>query len=220
MKRRWSVLPVSAGALLLLVSCYPGEVTNIQQLDLVVTAHDDTVSFSSFSTYALLDSVVHIDLEDNANDSLLNRENDALILAEVRAGIESMGYIEEMDPLNTTPDAVFLVGAFAVEKSAYFSYGWWPYYGWGYPPGWGCCGPGYGWGYPATGKITYGVGTLAIIMMDPSRPSQGPETAPVLWVAGMNGLLGATSNAARISIAIDQAFDQSPYLNPAANLPN
>ena len=43
--------------------------------------------------------------------------------------------------------------------------------------------------------------------------AMGPETAPVLWVAGMNGLLGTTSNAARITIAIDQAFDQSAYLS-------
>ena len=88
------------------MSCYPGDVTNIQQLDLVVTSHDDTVSFSSFRTYAVLDSVVHIDLEDNVNDSLLNRENDALILARVRAGMEGMGYVEELDP-PTTPRTSF-----------------------------------------------------------------------------------------------------------------
>ena len=165
-------MPAFAGILLGLVSCYPGEVTSIQQLDVVVTAHDDTVSFTSFVTYALLDSVVHIDLEDNANDSLLDRSNDALILAEVRAGIEGMGYVEEMDPANSTPDVVLLVGAYAVENDAYFSYGWWPYWGW-YPYYPCCYGPGYGWGYPATGKVTYAQGTLSIVMLDPSRPGNG-----------------------------------------------
>ncbi len=224
MKKTWSILPVFVGILLGLMSCYPGDVTNVQQLDLVATSHDDTVSLSSFTTYALLDSVVHIDLEDNANDSLLNRENDALILARVKAGIEGMGYVEELDPLNNTPDVRLLVGALAVTKTAYSSYGWWPWFGWGYSPGWGCCGPGYGWGYPwaPVRTVSYAVGTLLITMMDPSRPSLGFDTAPVLWVAGINGLLeGSTSSiVTRITNSIDQAFDQSPYLISLIPTPN
>ena len=215
MKKKWSALPAFAGALLFLVSCYPGDVTNIQQLDLVVTTHDDTVTFANFATYALLDSVVHIDLEDNANDNLLTRANDALILARVRAGIEGMGYVEETDPANITPDVVMLVGALAVEKDAYFSYGWWPWYGW-YPYYPCCYGPGYGWGYPSgVGSVTYATGTLVITMLDPTRVGDEVDTAPVLWVAAANGLLGSSTSAttARITTAIDQAFDQSPYLS-------
>ena len=83
MKKRWSVLPALAGALLLLASCYPGEVTSLAQLDVVVTAHDDTVTFTRFTTYALLDSVAHIDLEDALNDSLLDRSNDSRIVATI-----------------------------------------------------------------------------------------------------------------------------------------
>ncbi len=217
MENRWSVLPALTGAAwLLLVSCYPGSVTNVAELDIVVTTHDDTVTFTSFTTYALLDSVVHIDLEDNANDSLLTRDNDALILARVRAGIEGMGYVEEMDPANTTPDVILLVGALAVEKDAYFSYGWWPYYGW-YPYYPCCYGPGYGWGYPGggVGSVTYATGTLVITMLDPARPGTGVELAPILWVAGINGLLEGTAPGvtARITTLIRQAFDQSPYLS-------
>jgi len=216
MEKKWSVLPVLAGALLLFVSCYPGSPTNVAELDIVVTAHDDTVTFTSFTTYALLDSVVHIDLEDNANDDLLDRSNDALILARVRAGIEGMGYTEEMDPDNNTPDVLFLVGAWAAANTAYFSYGWWPYYGW-YPYYPCCYGPGYGWGYPVggVGSVSYNTGTLVITMLDPSRPGTGMQ-APVLWVAGINGLLegSAASQTARITNLINQAFDQSPCLRP------
>ncbi len=223
MERKWSVLPAFAGVWLGIMSCYPGGVTSSEQLDLVITSHDDTVTFSRFSTYVVLDSVVHIDLEDNANDSLLSRDNDALILARVAANMEAMGYLEEMDPLNNTPDVVLLVGALAVTKSAYASYDWWPWYGWGYPPGWGCCGPGYGWGYPwqPVQTVSYAVGTLVITMMDPSRPSLGFDTAPVLWVAGINGVLaGSTSSiGTRLATSIDQAFDQSPYLSPLVATP-
>ncbi|MCH7933605.1 MAG: DUF4136 domain-containing protein [Gemmatimonadetes bacterium] len=217
MEKKWSVLPVLAGALLLFVSCYPGSPTNVAELDIVVTAHDDTVTFTSFATYALLDSVVHIDLDslDFTEDSLLDRSNDALILARVRAGIEGLGYMEELDPANKTPDVLLLVGAMAVTKNAYFSYGWWPYYSW-YPYYPCCYGPGYGWGYPVggVGSVSYNTGTLVITMLDPSRPGTGMQ-APVLWVAGINGLLegSAASQTARITNLIDQAFDQSPYLS-------
>ncbi len=223
MEKRWSALPAFAGILLGLMSCYPDNPTSVTDLDIVITTHDDTVSFSSFRTYAVLDSVVHIDLEDNANDSLLTRENDALILARVAANMETMGYVEEMDPINNVPDVLLLVGALAVTKDAYRSYSWWPWYGWGYYPGYPCCGPGYGWGYPwgPVSTVQYAVGTLVITMMDPSRPSNGVDTAPVLWVAGINGLLkGSTSSiTTRITTSIDQAFDQSPYLSPLVATP-
>ena len=211
MKKRWYALPALAGALVAFTSCYPGDVTNIQQLDLVITTHDETVDFTTLDTYVLLDSVVHIDFEDATNNDLLNRDNDALVLSLIRTQIEAMGYVEETDPGNTDPDAVFLVGAFAVTNtSIWVSYPWWDWYGW--YPYWPCCGPGYGWGYPAVGTTTYNTGTLAISMVDPSRSGVGGETVPVVWLAGINGLLTTTSTTTRITDAINQAFAQSTYL--------
>ena len=219
MEKRWSVLPVLAGALLLFASCYPGEVTSVAQIDIVVTTHDDTVNFQSFTTYDLYEMVVHIDFDTlSPSDSLLDRSFDALILAEVRAGIEALGYVEETDPGTTPPDVVLLVGAIAVENTAYFSYGWWPYYG-GYPYWGGCCyGPGWGWGYPSggVGSVSYDVGTLVITMLDPDRPTNPDteiDTAPVLWLAAINGILTGSGQAVRLTNLIDQAYDQSPYLD-------
>ncbi len=219
MEKRWSVLPALAGALLLFASCYPGEVTSIAQIDVVVTTYDDTVSFASFTTYFLLDSVVHIDYEDNMADDLLDRSNDLAIIDAVRAGIEAMGYVEEPNPNTNQPDVILLIGAIATENDAYFAWGWWPWWGWG--GGWGgCCyGPGWGWGYPGggVGSVTYEVGTLMIGMFDPDRPSN-PDTevdlAPVLWLAAINGILSGSSTGltARITNLIGQAYDQSPYL--------
>ena len=215
MKKKWYALPALAGALLTGASCYPGEVTSIQQLDLVVTVHDSTVDFTSYTTYALLDSVVHIDRENNNNDNLLNRDNDALMLSQIRSNIEALGYVEEMDPANNTPDILFLVGAFGITNTdIYVSYPWWGWYGW--YPYWPCCGPGYGWGYPSVPVVVqYDTGTLAISLVDPARAvGVDPNTLPVIWLAGINGLLSGSeaSITARIINAIDQAFSQSPYL--------
>jgi hypothetical protein len=213
MRKRWYTIPALAGVLLTVSSCYPGGATDVQQLDLVVTTHDETVDFTSFITYALLDSVVHIDIEDNNNDSLLTRDHDALILSRVRSNIEALGYLEETDPANNTPDVIFLVGAWGITTTdIYAGYPWWGWYGW--YPYWGCCGPGYGWGYPSYPvAVRYDTGTLAIAMVNPISPFD--NTLPVMWVAGINGLLSgsAASLSARITSSIDQAFDQSPYLN-------
>ena len=210
MKKRWYAIPALAGAMLTVSSCYPGGATNVQQLDLVVTAHDETVDFTSLSTYVLLDSVVHVDIEDNNNDDLLDRANDALILSRIRSNIEAMGYVEEADPANNTPDVMFLVGAWAVTNTnAYIGYPWWDWWGW--YPGWGCCGPGYGWGYPSAPVVVqYDTGTLVITMVDPNGAAA--DVIPVNWVAGMNGVLGSGGTTIRITDGIDQAFDQSPYL--------
>ena len=216
MQKRWYALPALAGALLTVSSCYPGGATNVQQLDIVVTTHDETVDFTSFTTYALLDSVVHIDLEDNNNDSLLTRDNDALILSQIRSNIEALGYVEEADPANNTPDVILLVGALAVTNTeAYVSY---PWYGWyGYYPYYGCCGSGYGYYYPwapTVAVVQYNTGTLVITMIDPTREGVDANTISVIWVGGINGLLegSAASLTARVADAIDQTFDQSPYL--------
>ncbi len=215
-KKRWFALPALAGALLTVSSCYPGEVTNLQQLDLVITAHDETVTFSSFSTYVLLDSVVHVDLLDNDNDDLLNRDNDALVLSQIRSKIEALGYVEETDPANSTPDVILQVAALAVTNTeAYVSYPWYDWYGW--YPYYGCCGPGYGYYYPwapTIDVVQYNTGTLVITMIDPTREGVDANTISVIWVGGINGLLEGSDAAlaARVTEAIDQAFDQSPYL--------
>jgi len=187
------------------------------QEDLVFTSHDDTVSFSGFRTFALLDSVVHIDFVDTANDMLLNRSNDAVILSQIAANMEALGYVEVSDPRHTTPDVVLLVGALAVVQTAYFDYDWWPSWGWGYAPDWDCCEPESGWAYPwePDVSVSYGVGTLLIAMTDPGRLVNEYDT-PLLWMVGINGLLvGSDANLrTRVTSAIDEAFHQSPYLRP------
>ncbi len=215
MQKRWSIPPALAGTLLGLTACYPGNVANVQQTDVVVTAHDETVDFTGLRTYVLLDSVVHIDLEDNNNDNLLTRDNDALILSRVAAGMEGYGYTEETDPDNNTPDVILQVGALAVTHGAYVSYSWWDWWGW--YPSYPCCGAGWGYWYPwapAVGVVTYDVGTLVITMIAPAKIGPLADTITAVWVAGINGLLqgSAASISARITSTIDQAFDQSPYL--------
>jgi hypothetical protein len=103
-----------------------------------------------------------------------------------------------------------LAGVTSTEWSVWISYPWYNWGYWGdysgysyyyppYPPGWG-------------GSYTFTTGSLLVIMED--RNAAEGEIIPVLWAAGMNGLLeGSTSSINnRIIDGIEQAFSQSPYL--------
>jgi hypothetical protein len=214
---------VLLGLALALAACYPGEVTSISELDTVTTLFDANADWSTFQTYAMPDTIIHIVGEDQ--DSLpVDRTFDADILNMVRTRIEGFGYQLELDPENNPPDVVFLVTVTASENWVAWRYwDWWGY--WGYWPGWGWYppgyGPGWGWGYPCCGGIgvaRYTTGTLFVDMLDPKSPFEDEEDLliPVYWTAAMNGLLtgsGSTPQVLdRLSRVINQAFNQSPYL--------
>ena len=207
---------MALGLLLWLPACYPGEPTSVTQLDVVLTTHDSTVSFGSFTTYAMPDSVVHI-----GNDSLIDdivdlpRAFDDLILETVEDNMEALGYDREDDPLNNAADLVLLVAAVGVENTDYWYYGGWGSY-WGYYPGWGYPGgyPGYGWYYPPYygGSVTYEVGTLMLFLVDPEALDAELDAIGVVWAGAVRGLLTDTPTPTRVVDGIDQAFTQSPYL--------
>ncbi|UCC73848.1 MAG: DUF4136 domain-containing protein [Gemmatimonadota bacterium] len=216
---RPSVL-VLALALALAAGCYPGTVTDVQQLDLVGTLWDANADWGTFQTYVMPDTVIHLVGEDQ--DMLpVRRDLDQDILDLVRANIEDYGYVLEPDPETNPPDVVFLVSVTASENwYGWIGYPWWDYWGWWpgwgyYPPGWG---PGWGWGYPCCGNIVVGgytTGTLFVDMVDANNADIEEEIVPILWTAAMNGLVvDATTAAAlsRLTTGINQAFAQSPYL--------
>ena len=59
---------------------------------------------------------------------------------------------------------------------------------------------------------TYRTGTLLVTMIDVRAQRADTKTIPMLWAAGLDGLVGDASTMARIHAGIDQAFEQSPYL--------
>ena len=81
---------------------------------------------------------------------------------------------------------------------------------------------GPGWGYPCCysgGASSYTTGTMFIDLV--GEPAVGDSIYRVPWTAAMNGVLsGSTGSCTRVTRAINQAFDQSAYLQVApANLP-
>jgi hypothetical protein len=196
-------------------ACYPGSISDIGEADLVITAYDTAFDFGTVGTFFMPDTIIRVGEDDDEN---IDRSFDAQIIAKVASELEAVGYTRLFDDSNAIPDVFVALG------TSTSSFGWWVpggcywcYYP-GYPgyPGWGGgYYPGYPW-YPGYGGGyggTYETGSLGIVMVD--AITVGDEI-PARWGGVINGLLSSTTSntVARLNRQIEQAFDQSPYLDP------
>ena len=195
---------------LMAAGCYPGNgPTNVEDLDVVLTTRAPDVDFNSYSIYALPDTVVHIMPNiDEVNDIIeLPRTYDELILDLVAENMEKVGYARELDPESNGTELVLLVGAVGTKRTSwYMGGGWWDW--WGYYPGY----PGWGWYYPPYfEEVTIEQGSLVLFLLDPG--DQGGNDAQVIWAGAARGLVDTrVRSGTRITNAINQMFEQSPYL--------
>ncbi len=194
---------------LFLSSCYPDYGMSTSDYDIVITRYDSETNFQTFKTYAMPDSVFHI-IPENEDDEI-SRAYDKQIIARVKSNMEELGYTRvPADSDNVTDQTVIVL--INATSSSYYGYSYYP--GWGYP-GWGYYPPywGYypGWAVP----YQYSTGSVIIEMYDGSKIDHENETAPLIWMGGINGLTSGSSSSSistRINQSIDQAFKQSPYL--------
>lgn len=225
MKTCWHIgtpwLPRLSAVLLLiggswLVSCYPGDIEDIAELDTISTLFDDSFPFSQQSTYSMPDWVYHLcdELDNPPSDCIpLSRTNDQLILNTVRARMDDYGWtLIPGDDSQGVPDVRVVVVALGSETTTWYAwYPWNPWYGggWWYPPVWT--------------PVSYSKGTLAINMAIADSMITVPEGegVPVVWTGVLNGGLGTspTSSRPRIEDGINQAFLQSPYLDIEGSTP-
>jgi len=184
------------GLSLFWASCYPGDPVSPSDTDVVTTFRNASADFSAKFSYAMPDSVLHI-----GKDGPVDSDSPALdkqILSVIRQNMAQAGY-----DLEAGPDQADVLLFAMVARQQWVTGGCYPWY-------WGPWYPYPGYCYPVA--YTYDTGTILIIMLDPDLAGNG-SAADALWVAGMNGLLSTSSNAAaRIDRAVGQAFKQSPYL--------
>jgi hypothetical protein len=202
-----AVLIVTAA--LVLCSCgLDSGFNSIADFDVIVTIYDDQADFGAIETYAMPDTVAHLGVDDGSS---VDRTYDQLILDKLAYELEAAGYVREADPEANGADVVVLAGVTSTEWEVWISY---PWYNWGY---WGDYS-GYSYYYPPCpgcgGSYRFTTGSLLVIMEDRNAADPDEETIPVIWAAGLNGLLeGSIAGiSSRISDGIEQAFVQSPYL--------
>ncbi len=212
MNKALSLSKIAIIALVITTACYPGDDLVVSDLDIVATNYDDEYfNRNSPRTYFMPDTVGVIG-DGDANDYELTRAEMDFILAQVASNFSALNYerIETVDD-NNLPDVVVTVNTLVTDVTGGGCIPWWPWWGW-YPwyPGWGW-GPGYC--YPAY-VYSYTSGTLTMDMIAPATSTD--QDFDIVWRAGINGLVrsNTSGNQTFVRETIDQAFDQSPYLQP------
>jgi hypothetical protein len=210
------VLLMALPAAMILHGCYPDKIDYVDEYDLAGTAYDHAADFSSYATFIVVDTIVHL-TGTGEDDPNFSRAHDDEILGLIRDNLTAKGYTEfdAPDPQDK-PDLLLFVEALSSDFYQYWGY-WWDYWYW--YPGWDWWYPGYPW-YPSypwyPGWITsYSTGTLIIEMVDTDRFVPDAESAGVVWMGLVDGLLSGNSTYAsqRLKQQIDQLFTQSDYLH-------
>jgi hypothetical protein len=185
-----------------------GQLTNEP---VVATYYDRGTDFSSLKTFCL-PSTVGLISSTNPNDTLLGPVKAAQILNRLNARLVERGF----NPTDITQNPDIVVNAFVIKdlnSSSVISPGyWWGYPGYYDPYYWGY--PGSYYYYPFTYTYTYETGTLIIELIDMKHRVQNNDKLFVSWNMLASGVLSDSNseNMQEAVDAIDQAFEQSPYL--------
>lgn len=198
------ILTLSVAALL--VSCQKDPDTD--ELDnsyLVYTNYDPGTDFKSFETFYLIDSILIID--NSEKTTYWNNANSEKIIDAFGAKLAIAGYALA----DNVDEADIVLQLSYVNTTYYFtSYGpgpWWNSY-----PGYWNWG-GWGWYYPYSFSYSYSTGSIIGELVDTNSPTPLNDKLTVVWNAYICGLLnGNNLSLSRTMEAIDQAFEQSPYL--------
>ncbi len=205
------LLGATVAALLLMPACYGTDSNSVAPNlpGVVITVVDQGPALASATTFALPDTVVEVPLGSNTID----HQSDQQIVASVRAHMTALGWQDVGTNRGATPDVVLLIAANTRIQTGVAYFDW--FGAWGYLPYWGpAVDGGWAWGVPA-GAVPYAfqAGTILITMLDRRAEEPTLKRIPLLWAAGIDGVVTNTASTTERALAgIDQAFAQSPYL--------
>jgi hypothetical protein len=194
-------------SLFLLIGCgTQPKLSEIVNDMVVITNYETNVNFSDYSTYALTMDTVGLQSNTSSEDALSN-DYTKLVTSQIKKNLDRTGRTQ-VDK-NDTPDIgvnVTIVSDLSVSQSVIYPGG---YY---YPSYYGSAGyygyGGYG-GYVTTNYFQQAI--LVIELVDLKTPSAA--NPPAIWVANIGDLVNSYDTSTKTKEAIDQAFDQSGYLN-------
>lgn len=197
-------------AIATLNSCYNSPDLGGLSSELVVaTDRDLEVDFSNYDTYYLSDTI-YIVTNSIKDDTLLLPPESTAMINRIQANMDERGYVRTTDHsqvVDKTVDIAFAPSIIRVTNTGQSCWGWWG----GYPGYW----PPWGWGgyYPYCSYYKYDTGTLLVEMADILN-SQGSVRVQTMWTSASFGVLSDydATNENRALKSIDQAFEQSPYI--------
>ena len=180
---------------------------------LVYTSPAKDVTFSEFRTFDIADSVLVIGQTKNPYYS--QSDNALALIQAYRTNMEKLGYIY----LPSNPDAQLGIQVtYAEDTERFVQYYDDPYWWLDYPGYWpaGSWGNWTGWYYPYPVVYTYTTNALIADMVDLTAGEENGKLK-IIWSCYIGGPASASISydVKRMSAAVDQAFAQSPYLDPS-----
>jgi hypothetical protein len=202
MKKRISIVLIVA-SVLLLWGCYPQGPEYVEDMDVVLTKHNEEYDFTAKATYAMPDKIVKItgDVIEGEEPSFIPDANAAVMLTTVANNMADLGWVRV--DIEDDPDVLLLPAAWET-TTIYYYYDYWYYWYGGY----------WGWYYPYYPPVyagSYTTGTFLMSIADPDILSTDGNRINQ-WSGAINGLLTGSFDATRINEAINKAFAASPYL--------
>lgn len=207
------ILLISA-AVLLLAAChkepYPQDSDNEY---LVYTSPGKNVNFSQYYTFDIADSLLVIGQSDKP---MYSQSDNALALIQAyRTNMEKRGFI--YTPSNPDADLGIQL-TYVIRTERFVQYYDDPYWWLDYPGYWpaGYWGNWTGWYYPYPVTYTYTTNALITDMVDLTAGEENGKLK-IIWSCYIGGPASASINydVKRMAAAVDQAFAQSPYLDPS-----
>ena len=221
-----------AAGVLALWGCYrsPNDTVFYEDLDLVQTVYNpsrvDGNPLNHFAnvydTYVIADSIVVSSNVDDIDEETVNDPAFRINIQEsIRRNMDAYGYTELPNNSTETPDVYMAIAVSYINSSGT---SWYPiYWGGGWGAGWGYGG---GWYYPTFSWVpsyySFDQGSVHIDWMDFKNAREIPDNDTVFyeinieWDLSISGLIRNSTDAdrnARMAEAIDQGYEQSPYLN-------
>jgi hypothetical protein len=187
------------GIVFLMVSCYPGEIDSYDELDLVYTNYTESFDFAGAGTYAMPDKVVKItgNLSEGESPEFVKEPYQTQILSQIQSHMTDLGWTKVDDP---SAADLALMPAVWTNTTVVYWYDYWCWYYYYY------CG----WGYSYPYYTSYTTGTLVMTLVAAGDDYVDPSS---VWSAAINGVVSGSYEASRVTKGIDQAFEQSPYLD-------
>ena len=189
----------------LLCSCEKDPDTDKLDNDyLVLTNYDSNTDFGKINSFYVIDSILIIDNQTDKPKYWKN-ENSQKIVNAYNDNFISCGYTQAES--GEEADVVFQLSY--INTTYYFNNNvgpWWNSY-----PGYWNWG-GWGWYYPFNFYYAYSTGSIIGELVNTKAP-YGSDKLTIVWNAYICGLLnGNNLSYSRTMAAINQAFEQSPYL--------
>ena len=205
MKTKLTTRLILLGICIMFSGCYPYSTAYVEELDLVLTDYDAAYTFKGHHNYAMPDYIVKVTGNRVSGDTPIHvmEPYSSLILNRIESNMTALGYTRVTNL--TDADVILFPSALETTYQQYY-YDYYYYWGGYYPY--------YGWYYPYQTVTTYTTGTLLMNLVA-ARETSASGNLHIVWTGLINGILDyyGSDGDARLTLAIDQSFNQSDYLH-------